>query len=597
MEIALATLGLGSLYILSNKDDSEEGNSSNKLRENYSNMGKNQNQLPNVEKIPINYPVKNSKEVQSNLNYYSNANAATDKYVDEVKFAQNIKKGLDNSTIAQISSLSGNQMKTDDFKHNNMVPFFGAKLPRQPEFSNNSVLDNMQGSGTEFISKSEQAPLFKPEENMHWAHGAPNMTEFYESRVNPGMKMSNIKPWEEEKVGPGLNKGFSANGSNGFNSGMEARDTWLPYNVDQLRTKNNPKVTYGLGGHEGPAINKVTNLGIEGKVEKYLPDTYYINGPDRYFTTTGLEKAQTSRPVEIDRYTNRAEAKQEYFGTGGDKPSGSVNQAPRNYQASTRNQLGPVPTSHSHARGQNSANENDYGKLGHSVNTNNRATTKHEVNSGGVSGLFKAAIAPFMDILRTTRKENVIGNLRPTGDISMPVSNGYVINPADRTKTTTKETTQYAPMDYSNIARNKDTGYTVNPQQAMFNQRDTTTDYQYMGNSGNTNATSNAQTYDAAYNAHTNATKEKINIARTNVGNTSQLNNNVNVAINKVDNDRNNNRSYFPSNAPLNIPSMETYGQYNSQPSLKNQMTERIEPSILQAFKENPFTQSLHSVA
>ena len=29
-------------------------------------------------------------------------------------------------------------------------------------------------------------------------------------------------------VGPGLDKGYGINGSNGYNSGMEARDKWLP---------------------------------------------------------------------------------------------------------------------------------------------------------------------------------------------------------------------------------------------------------------------------------------------------------------------------------------------------------------------------------
>ena len=33
-------------------------------------------------------------------------------------------------------------------------------------------------------------------------------------------------------------------GSDGFNSGMMARETWMPKNVDQLRTANNPKLTY-----------------------------------------------------------------------------------------------------------------------------------------------------------------------------------------------------------------------------------------------------------------------------------------------------------------------------------------------------------------
>jgi len=592
MELALATLGIGSLYILSNSDKNEN----QAKKENYQNMG-NSNRLPNVRQIPINYPVKNNEEVKTNLNYYPDANAATDKYVDEVKFAKEIRQGLESSNIANITSLTGEKINTDNFKHNNMVPFFGAKLPRQPNFTNNSVLDNMQGSGTEFISKTEQAPLFKPEENLHWANGAPNMSEFYESRVNPGMKMSNIKPWEEERVGPGLDKGFSNKGSNGFNAGMEARNKWLPYNVDQLRVATNPKVTYGLGGHEGPAINKVTNVGIEGKVEKYLPDTYYINGPDRYFTTTGLEKGQTSRPIEVDRFTHRAETKQEYFGSGGQAPNGSANQAPHNYQESTRINLGQLPLSHGHARGQNQPTENDYGKLGHSVLPNNRTTTKHEVNHGGVSGIIKATIAPLLDILRPTRKENVIGNLRPTGDISMPVSSSYVVNPADRTRTTTKETTQYAPIDYSNIGRNKDNGYIINEQQPIFNQRDTTTDIQYMGNAGNTQFTGNAQTYDAAYNARTNATKEKVNIARTNVGNTNQLNSNINMSINRLDSDRNNNRTFFASGAPSQIPSLDTFGQFNANQSLNNNMMDRIQPDILTAFKENPYTQSLQSVA
>ena len=34
---------------------------------------------------------------------------------------------------------------------------------------------------------------------------------------------------------------------------MEARDSWRPKNVDELRTKTNPKVTFGLANLEGPA--------------------------------------------------------------------------------------------------------------------------------------------------------------------------------------------------------------------------------------------------------------------------------------------------------------------------------------------------------
>ena len=68
--------------------------------------------------------------------------------------------------------------------------------------------------------------------------------------------------------GPGLDKGYTTQPSGGFNAGVEARKQWLPKTVDQLRTKTNPKVTFGLANHEGPA--KVTNTlrGVEGRVEK-----------------------------------------------------------------------------------------------------------------------------------------------------------------------------------------------------------------------------------------------------------------------------------------------------------------------------------------
>ena len=38
--------------------------------------------------------------------------------------------------------------------------------------------------------------------------------------------------------------------------------------VDQLRTETNPKLTFGLEGHQGPAQSVIKNLGIQGKMEK-----------------------------------------------------------------------------------------------------------------------------------------------------------------------------------------------------------------------------------------------------------------------------------------------------------------------------------------
>ena len=123
-----------------------------------------------------------------------------------------------------------------------MVRFFGWKsrgIAFFKEQTSNTILDNHQGSGTNFITKREQAPLFKPEGGMDWANGMPNQNEFMRSRVNAPMSMNNTKPWEEVRVGPGINKGFNDNnGSGGFNSGMENRESYMPKQVDELRTVN-----------------------------------------------------------------------------------------------------------------------------------------------------------------------------------------------------------------------------------------------------------------------------------------------------------------------------------------------------------------------
>ena len=50
--------------------------------------------------------------------------------------------------------------------------------------------------------------------------------------------MNNTKPWEEIRVAPGLNQGYTSKGSSGFNSGMEVRDETQ---YDDLRTKTTKK--------------------------------------------------------------------------------------------------------------------------------------------------------------------------------------------------------------------------------------------------------------------------------------------------------------------------------------------------------------------
>jgi hypothetical protein len=180
-----------------------------------------------------------------------------------------------------------------------------------------SILDNMTGAGSQTIDKKEQAPLFSPGTDLGWATGTPNVSDFFQSRVNPSLKISNVKPFEEQRVAPGLGLGYGTEGAGGFNSGMLGRELWQEKTVDELRVANNPKSTFTLIGHEGPADSYMKNRGMIGNVEKNRQDTAFEMGSDRLFTTTGMKKERSIFAEPIDRYTTRPETTVSYSGVAG----------------------------------------------------------------------------------------------------------------------------------------------------------------------------------------------------------------------------------------------------------------------------------------
>ena len=588
-ELAIPAVALGALYICSNKDGDKKKSSK---KENFSNMNQDLTAYPSMKPLdpPINFPKLAPINPVANVKAYPNANSATDKYFDQNLY----EKRADNlpSESFHIKSLTGEQVNRTDFKHNNMVPYFGARVRGRGADADlaENILDNMQGNGSQFIKKEERAPLFKPQDNIHWANGAPNMSEFYQSRSNPGMKMANVKPWEEQRVGPGLGKGYTTEGSNGFNSGMEDRNSWLPKTVNELRVATNPKETFGLSTHEGPALAPVTNIGIQGRVEKNLPDTFYLNNPDRWFTTTGLEKGETQRPEQEDRDTNRMTTSCSYTGDASG-PDGEY--VTSEHTDPRRPQLPPNPSSVAYAPQHNPASKQDFGAGSYDILPNNRNTTDTGF-MGYLGGTVSAVMAPVIDLLRPTRKENVIGNLRPTGDAGYAVPANYVYNPADRAPTTIKETTEQGSGNLY-LTGPAEGGYLSSKHQPIYNQRDTT-NCQSMGDVGGAANGYGDKSYYAAYQQTANPSKTDLLKTHANQGGTQIFNQRDNIHIDRVDADRKNNRQFVPSGMPQVIPTANTYGKIN-MPQYYNQCQgcERIAPDILDAFKKNPYTHSLHS--
>ena len=621
MELAIPIVALGGMYLVSNQNKKNDASGSIKsLKESFitsnnpNNRANNPNVLPNTNIPTTNYPTM-LPNTGSNVNAYPQPNAVTDKFYnasvgDQVlrnptQFGNsynpntNPKKNPGFTSPNTVLSLTGQPINQNKFEHNNMVPFFGAKIRGRTVDANatESVLDTFSGAGSQKIRKEERAPLFAPQNAINYVNGMPSVTDFIQSRVMPGNKMANVKPWEEIHVGPGLDQGYTAKGSDGFNSGMEARDKWVDRNVDQLRTTNNPKITFGLESHEGPAYNW-NNLNAPtpetyGKVEKYLPDKFYLNTSDRWFTTTGLEKAQTARAKEVYKPQSRVCTTTEYFGADSNV-MGTNTYAPENYEPAKRPESSAHPISHAHSSGKHAPGQNDHGRDGYKLLSNNRNTTKNH-EGGIIHGAMRAVVAPILDLLRPSRKENSIGNIRLYGDVKPACgSSGVVYNPANRAPTTIKETTEgLLGFNHLNVdAQTAGSGYLVNPQQATFNQRDTT-NVQYVGTSGGA-TNQGVGVYEAQYNQHNNV--NKMTTSFTPAGNTNMFNPTENICMKRQDD---NCDPWVPN--PVfrisNPPGVETYGKLEKYPQSYQESVNcaRIQPDILDAFRKNPYTQSLHS--
>jgi hypothetical protein len=596
-ELVIPLLALGGLYFVSKQKDKEPTSVDGFTPLN--------DALPNTDlpnrNYPEEYPIVSTETDQTTklatVNKYDSNGVYTDKYFNpNMISAMDVPSGisLNSKTPAenqtQYYSLTGDKVSSSYFQHNNMVPFFGSNVRSMlvDENSNESVLDNLVGTGSQIYVKKEQAPLFSPATNLQWANGAPNTTDFYKSRMNVSNKMSNVKPFLEERVAPGL----GGQGSHGFNSGMMARDQWLPKTADELRVATNPKISHMLVGHEGPAMSHVVNTGILGKMEKNRPDQAFDMGPERYMTTTGASKGPTLQAIPIDRYVNRPTTTTTYTGAAGSSNTSVYTDG--EYMPSKHMDLGEVPFAPASATGRSGAREGDYGIRAKNAYPNNRTTTNQNDYFGAIGGAFGAAVAPLLDVLRPSRKENTIGTLRPYQNPAAEVKQGYLFNPADRPGTTIRESTENAKMHWNINSGQNGGAYKVTAHQPTDTARRTTGDFYYAGNAGGGEGTKRQRTYQAEYNQRNNEVKSSTIEGRLVPGGMALLNGDIHQRNKSMDTVLRNQRAVAPS-MPAQAPDAVNIGKLqgtNNRLYDKIQM-DRTNPDVMSALQTNPYTLSV----
>ena len=535
----------------------------------------------------------NSSNNSSSVNSYATLNVGTS---DQ----NNGRNPSYTSNKAPFYSLTGEKVDSSYFKHDNMVPYFGGHIRARPldANSNESILDSYQGQGSQDITKSEQSPLFAPGENYQYAFGAPNQNDFYQSRVNPSLRMANVKPFEEQTVAPGLGLGYTTEGSGGYNSGMAMRENWMDRGVDELRVANHQKSSeHRMLGHEGPAISNIKYRGDHAPVHKNGQETAFALDSDRLFTTVGMETAPASRGVTIEKHINRPETATSYSGVAGSTIDKTYNTG--EYMPSSHQDLGPVP--YGIATSKIGATDGDYGIKGKFAYPNNRTSNSQNIDDqyyGAVGGAIGAVIAPLLDILRPSRKENTIGNLRLYENAHTKNNASYLFNPADRPAPTIRETTENNKYIYGVNANQHGGGYATTEYQPIHNERDTTTNFAYVGGSSVTAQTALPRTYNAEYNQRNNDIKASTINGRLVPGNMDLMNSDINMTNRNVDTMLKNSRPLVMTDAPKQYISSNQLGERSEPNTLyQNIQIDRNNPEILNAFKQNPYTHSLTSIA
>jgi hypothetical protein len=138
----------------------------------------------------------------------------------------------------------------------------------------------------------------------------------------------------------------------------------------------------------------------------------------------------------------------------------------------------------------------------------------------------------------------------------------------------------------------------VSKQTPVRQERDTTNCI-YSGAAGPAAFTATTS-YEAEYNQHNNVNKTFKN--HPNMGGLPLFNQTENIVIDRLDSDRCNNRLWVRDSGPAAgityVPTEANYGKIAHTKQTYDEAKigcDRINPDILTAFKNNPYTQSLQS--
>ena len=528
---------------------------------------------------------KNEKMIQSKLeSNYEEAQNKHSKLVNPLDPKRNLsfpqkdfKEGYDNLTY---SNATGGYICQDDFLTNDqgvsVAPYFAGSGPNI-NFDDTRALSRTQGGEDFYQNKREVETMFCPQRNLGNVHGGNFRGD--ESSYNQSMYVTSERPFEQEIVGPiDIKSGFNGDV---YRAIAEKRG------VDNLRTANNPKLNFEGKILSGKSISK---RGEEGEVFQHNPEKFYQNSPDRYFTTVGSVTERTLRPEQIIPDTNRMHFNKQEMGPAAPAVMNAGEERP-SFKKSLKRQFGTDTVRN--ATVENPFVATDFHKQGYRALPNERDVTTLRTYDSNIKSEFSQQTMGLQDDLKSTKKQTTINSK----------NNGYVQNTLvnstmglqDNLKTTKKQTTINSKNNgyMSNLGfENRTSGY-ESPETTT---KDTNL-YDYTGNAG---GYVKGDMLQGNYkNAETNPTKEIIAQGRAPTINNVKIANGMdqmNITIDKLEVDYMNHRLNGVDKVYQEIPTDNNCEITTMKDRLEDMsIADRIDPELLNPFRQNPYTQPLES--
>ena len=515
-----------------------------------------------------------------------------------------------------VSPLSGQRIPSNEFKHNNMQPFFGGRIKQNmaPQ-ANTSMLDMYSGNGSTQIKKREVENMFKTSQAPYGnPFGMEDNTDFFQSRISSQAPVvrNGERPFEPTKVGAGIGEKFGFTGKGGFQQ-LEINEIMRPKDTNDLRVLSNPKETYDQpvipGGH---FIGTNADVGDVGEVRKYKPDSFYIDeSGERFFVTTGDVIKETVRSTQILPHTTRPETSVEYEGIASSQDF-SESYVTGSYRMPMSQQYGGAGYRNADMSSYYTKDlgDADYGKSSIEIRPNERNETSERVMALNAAPADSQLVTThYTDDARPTRRSETVGNIRMTGT---PITFGdrapaiTVWDPKDIARTTVRESTIY--LDRPGIAGGDGAAAThrlkvYDPDDIAKNTQKSqlSNGLSWTGPGGN-GAWSDAMDPTFAYNMRSNPNKEQIARSRKPIagaGSVATFNGNSGQQLSKkLDTDFINDRPLAINRSMDITPGAGDLGRVQYRVPLKMDVSrERNTYSSVSAVDNNPLMQSLRKNA